>query len=203
MPRVVDRDEKRRRILHAAMAAFARKGIMKTKAIDIAQEAGVGKGTIYEYFRSKEEIFVAAFQLFFSNLNYNIERSLARTDDPVQKLKIIIEETMQGFLQDDGKFAELIMEFWAEGVRTKDPNMLGAIDLKKLYSDYRLFIAHVIEEGIRKGVFMSVDVMVTASLIIAALDGIGLQWIMDRNLFKSPVIAGQLFETLLEGIRKK
>ncbi len=203
MPRVVDRDEKRRRIVHAAMAAFARKGIMKTKAIDIAQEAGVGKGTIYEYFRSKEEIFVAAFQLFFSNLNYNIERSLAQTDDPVQKLKIIIEETMQGFLQDEGKFAELIMEFWAEGVRSKDPAMLGAIDLKKLYADYRVFIAGVIKEGIQKGAFISVDPEVTASLVIAAIDGIGLQWIMDRGLFDPHAIAAQLFETLLQGVRKK
>ncbi len=203
MPKVVDREAKRQMILNAAMRAFARKGVMKTKAIDIAEEAGVGKGTIYEYFRSKEEIFSAAFEFFFQTLNINIERSLAETDDPVQKLKIIIGETMRGFLQNDGKFAELIMEFWAEGVRTKDPAMLGSIDLKSLYAEYRKFISEVIEEGIKTGTFRKIDTQMVASVIIAALDGIGLQWIMDRQLFNPEKISELMFATLLEGIRKR
>jgi len=203
MPRVVDRDEKRRMIMQGAMQAFARKGVMKTKASDIATAAGVGKGTIYEYFRSKEEIFTAVFQFFFENLNITIDAALARTEDPLQKLRIIIGQSIDGFLQDDGKFAELIMEFWAEGVREKDPMMFGTIDLKKMYADYRGLIAGVIDEGIRKGAFKPMDPNMTASLVMAVLDGIGLQWIMDHDLFEINRLSDQIIETLLEGIRKK
>ncbi len=203
MPRIVDREQKRRSILQAAMRAFARKGVIGTKASDIASEAGVGKGTIYEYFRSKEEIFAAAFELFFENVHHNIEQALKKTDDPVAKLRIIVEESLNGFLQEDGKFAELIMEFWAAGVREKDPDVLSAIDLKGLYAVYRKFFAEIIDEGIRKEVFRPVDTFLTASLILAVLDGIGLQWIMDRDQFDTRRITDQTFEILLEGVRRK
>jgi AcrR family transcriptional regulator len=202
MPRVVDREEKRRIILRAAMTVFARKGIMKTRASDIAREAGVGKGTIYEYFRSKEEIFSASFEFYFENLSSNIQESLARTDDPEEKLRIIIEESLYGFLQDGGKFAGLIMEFWAEGVRKKEDAILGPAQLNAIYAEFRTFIAEVIRDGITRGVFEPVDAGKTASIIIAALDGIGLQWILDHRLFDLKIIAGQIHETLLKGIRK-
>lgn len=202
MPKVVDREEKRRIILRAAMTVFARKGVIKTRASDIAREAGVGKGTIYEYFRSKEAIFSAAFQFFFENLSGKILESLSRTDDPEEKLRIIIEESLYGLLQDDGKFAGLIMEFWAEGVRKKEEAILGPAELNAIYSEFRTFIAEVIRDGIAQGVFETVDPGMTASIIIAALDGIGLQWILDQRLFDLKIIAGQIHETLLKGIRK-
>ena len=202
MPRVVDKEAKKMQILQVAMKVFARKGVVKTKMIDIATEAGIGKGTIYEYFRRKEQIFSAAFEYFFENLSLHIERSLSKTDDPVRKLSIIIEESFNGFLADDGRYAELIMEFWAAGVRENDPVMLDAIDLKSMYAQYRNFFAGVISEGIQKKVFRAVNPEDTASMIIALLDGIGLQWIMDRSLFDPQELARQMCDILLNGIRK-
>ncbi|MDP6593244.1 MAG: helix-turn-helix domain-containing protein, partial [Candidatus Marinimicrobia bacterium] len=50
---------KRTQIIQAAIKVFARKGLERGKIADVAKEAGIGKGTVYEYFRSKEEIFSA------------------------------------------------------------------------------------------------------------------------------------------------
>ena len=61
-PKIIDKEAKKAEILQAAMQVFSRKGVAKTRMADIAVAAGIGKGTIYEYFRSKEEIFAAAFQ---------------------------------------------------------------------------------------------------------------------------------------------
>ena len=61
MARIVNKKEKREKILEAAISVFAKKGTAKTKTADIAEAAQIGKGTIYEYFQSKDEIIMAAF----------------------------------------------------------------------------------------------------------------------------------------------
>ena len=57
MPRIVDKKEKAARIGSAAIAVFRKRGYHATRMMDIAEAAGIGKGTLYEYFRNKDEIF--------------------------------------------------------------------------------------------------------------------------------------------------
>ena len=57
MPKRPTKVERRRRILEAARKVFARKGFAATRMIDVAEEASVGKGTLYEHFRGKEDLF--------------------------------------------------------------------------------------------------------------------------------------------------
>ena len=59
MPATVDKDAKRREIIRAAAAVFTRSGYHVAKMQDIATAAEIGKGTIYEYFSTKEELFLA------------------------------------------------------------------------------------------------------------------------------------------------
>ena len=54
MPKIVDKKKKREKILETAITVFAKRGIANTKITDIAEAAQVGKGTIYEYFHSKD-----------------------------------------------------------------------------------------------------------------------------------------------------
>ena len=93
MPRIVDKEAKKLQILHVAMRVFARKGVVKTKMIDIATEAGIGKGTIYEYFRSKDAIFVSAFTYFFETMQAELKQALASEHNPVRQLQILAEST--------------------------------------------------------------------------------------------------------------
>src|SRR3546814_8314834 len=59
MPKIVDKDAKRLSLIEAAAIVFAREGFARTKMAHIAAEAGVGKGTLYEYFASKNELFLS------------------------------------------------------------------------------------------------------------------------------------------------
>ena len=63
-PRIVDREEKARQIIHHASVVFARKGYNATKIDDVAASAGIGKGTVYEYFNSKQDLFLAVFDAY-------------------------------------------------------------------------------------------------------------------------------------------
>jgi len=201
MPKIVDKETKKLEILHVAMRVFARKGVVKTKMIDIATAAGIGKGTIYEYFSSKEDIFKSAFVFFFQNLENTIQQVLSETDDPVEQLRLLLETSVESILHGEEGFAEIMMDFWADGVRNKDRDVLDVIDLKGIYARYRKVIKEIIENGIRRRVFREVDSQMVAALIIGALDGIMLQWILDRKAMNIRRGSQVLLDTLITGIK--
>ena len=202
MPKIVNKNAKKLEILHAAMKVFAKKGIVKTKMIDVAHAAGVGKGTIYEYFRSKEEIFYTAYQYMFEDTEKAILENLKSTDDPVKQLEILVDTTLTSFLNDGGDFAEIMMDFWAEGVRLKDSGTLSVIDLNKIYSEYRIIISAILNDGIHRNIFRPLNAQAMAAVMIAALDGLALQWIMDRKSIDLQESAKVMLDSFLNGIKR-
>jgi AcrR family transcriptional regulator len=203
MPKIVDKDAKKLEILHAAMRVFAEKGVVKTKMIDIAIAAGVGKGTIYEYFRSKEEIFISSFTLFFKNMELMLDNVISQHDDPIEQLQLLVNTTTSEILHGEGEFAEIMMDFWAEGVRNKDQDVLALFDLKQIYAKYRKMIKTVFNNGIKKGMFKKMDTNALSSVFIGALDGIYLQWILDREAIDITKVSKVLLDSFIEGIRKR
>lgn len=203
MPKIVDKEAKKMEILHSAMQVFAKKGVVKTKMIDIATTAGVGKGTIYEYFRSKEEIFTSSYIYFFSMTKSMIEKGLSHEKDPIQQLKLILTISLDAFTHMGDEYANIMMDFWAEGIRTKNHDLLDTINLKGIYTEYRKLIKQILQKGIDQGVFKLIDIDTTASVMIGAFDGIMLQWIMDRKAIDLRKASAVLMDGFVEGIRKR
>ena len=203
MPKIVDKKAKKMEILHVAMQVFAQKGVVKTKMIDIATAAGIGKGTIYEYFSSKEDIFKTAFIFFFQSMDQTIRDALSKTNDPLQQLHLLVEKSFESMLHGGENFAEIMMDFWAEGVRNKDKEVLDTIDLKGVYSRYRKMIKGILDSGIKQGVFKEMDSKMVASVFIGTLDGIMLQWILDHKAINIRKGYQVLLESMIEGIKLK
>ena len=181
MPKIVDKEEKKARILEAAIKIFAKKGLSKTTISDIAAEANIGKGTVYEYFRSKDEVFSASFMYFMDKVEVIISKRLYRTHDPLEKLSAVF--TAWADILDSAyvDYMEIVLDFWAEGIRTKDEFV--TVDLMNYYLDFRKTIESLLDECISSQKIKPVDTKVVASLIIGGLDGLLLQWVMDRNVF--------------------
>jgi len=184
------------------MQVFAQKGVAKTKMIDIATTAGVGKGTIYEYFASKEDIFREAFNFVYSESELIIEEAINSTDDPEEKLRYIIEISLTSFIEKSNDFIGIMMEFWAEGVRNKNQDVLKIIDLEGLYGKMRQMINGILQEGIAQGKFRELDTISTASILIGSFDGLMLQWIMNPELIDFKGAVQTLLDLTLYGIRK-
>ncbi|GMQ80821.1 MAG: TetR/AcrR family transcriptional regulator [Rhodothermia bacterium] len=169
-----DPDLKKAQIAEAAIRVFAESGLAKAKMIEIAREANVGKGTIYEYFRSKDELVKYAVTLFLQTLNQQLDSELEREDDPMKKLEVIIHTTLESFWKvgHEGRF---MIDIWADGVRSG----VDYFDTPAMYAQYRALIGAVLDEGTRRGMFRKTDSLITASLIISLLDGMILQWALD------------------------
>jgi AcrR family transcriptional regulator len=203
MPKIVDKEAKKLEILHAAMHVFAKQGVEKAKMIDIAKTAGVGKGTIYEYFRSKEDIFTNAYKYFIRTMESMVQDALSKEEDPLKQLELIMTISLDVFMHIGEEFADIMMDFWAEGIRNKDREFLDNINLKGLYSNYRRMIQQILKVGIERGVFKPMDTKTTASVLIAAFDGVMLQWIMDRKAIDLRKIPAVLLDGFVEGIKKR
>lgn len=199
-PKIVDKEAKKQDILEAAINVFAQKGVAKTKMADVAKAAGIGKGTIYEYFNSKEDIFAESFRYFMLQVETAIARRLFRIYDPLEKLDAIIDGWVEVVQQTSTAFLAIMMDFWAEGVRHEDKT--AAFDLKEMYAESREMMIRIIEEGITKGTILPVNSTIAASILIGAMDGLMLQWILDHGLFEVDEAAEVLKKSFVEGLKR-
>ena len=201
-PKRVDKDEKKLGIIMAAMQIFSEKGVVKTKMADIAKAAGIGKGTIYEYFKNKDDIFINLFEMHFSQIEQEIALIMEKYNDPTDKLKQFVSLTVTSLLDEHSNFAEIVLDIWAEGIREHNENINRVFDLEKIYREYRNVIIQILQDGIDKGSFKAMDTSFTASWFIGALDGIMLQWLIQKDLFDIATLTDNIMSIFINGITK-
>ena len=202
MPRIVDKEQKKKEILQAAVLVFAEKGIQKSKMIDIARQAKIGKGTIYEYFESKEDVFKEAYLSHFKEIEERIFQIAQSEERALLKIKNLTKSILINFFSHNMDFAGIMMDFWAEGIRTKDKEILAVINLKEMYALFREVLISVLQQGIDEGTFREMDKNVVASAIIGSFDGLLLQWILDKDVFNLQTVVDEWLEVLINGIKK-
>ena len=137
-------EEKQDLIRQAAIRTFSRKGFYNTRAEEIAREAGIAVGTIYNYFASKEEILLSIFKTEFAQ-RMQVFRNLLASDLPIpDKIRQILENHFSR-LSEHGDLAQLLVQERfnpGAGFRTK---------LLDLYREMIGRIEELIQEGIKKG----------------------------------------------------
>jgi len=200
MPKIVDKKEKRGKILETAIAVFAKKGIANTKITDIAEAAQVGKGTIYEYFHSKDQIFIDAFFHVMKKTEDIFKNRIASKADPIEKLRSLFDAWKEVFSSEFKDYMEIVLDFWAEGIRKKDG--AATFSLKKIYDDNRRITKDILDEGVAKGKFKPMNTQIVASIILGAMDGEMVQWITDPHIFELEESFDTMFEIILNGIKK-
>src|SRR6187455_2658816 len=85
-----DRNDKRERILLAAERIFAQHGFFAARVSEIAKEAGVADGTIYLYFKSKDELLISLFESRMERFNEMLGRAVAAATRPTDRLHAVI-----------------------------------------------------------------------------------------------------------------
>jgi len=179
-PIIVDKENKKQEILQAAIKVFSRLGIPNTNMIDIAREAGIGKGTIYEYFRSKEEIINETFRKFTSSFNAVDLEALSLQQNSIDKLLFVIDGWIEILINASDEVRVLI-EFWADSTRLRSSDRLD--EITQLYRNLTDFLENIIQEGIDKHKIRKLDPKIFAALMASSLDGIILYWIINAEIF--------------------
>jgi AcrR family transcriptional regulator len=198
-PRPDLRDKKEREILEAAAAVFAEQGFRTTRVADVAERAGIGKGTVYEYFRSKEDLFLRLFDWY---TNEAFASMLGELQEPSSSAVDVLRrsgETLLASCQKMLPFYPLTMEFWSASTAPEFRERLVE-EFRELYRRFRGALAGAIRAGIEQGEMGShVNPDAVAAVLVSAYDGLFLQAWFDPSF--DPVASGRHFlEMLLKGM---
>ncbi|MEP6653358.1 MAG: TetR/AcrR family transcriptional regulator [Myxococcales bacterium] len=188
-------DDKRQRILDAAVQVFARKGFFASRVSDIATAAGIADGTVYLYFESKDDLLIKLFDEVMGEHIEAARQELARVDDAAARLRVIADHHL-GML---GRNPELAVVFQVElRQSTKFMELFTASWLKEYFD----LVEAAIEAGQQQGTIrQDLARKLATHAFFGALDAMVTSWVLSRNAFDLVELAGPVVELFLTGAR--
>ncbi len=189
--------DKREAILRAAIKVFAGKGYFNSKVADIAGEAGIADGTVYLYFKSKDEILHSIFDRAMAEFIAEGRRELAGIVDPSAKLHRIAELHLERL----GADRDLAVVFQVElRGSTKFMQEFSAAG----FAEYLDIIRKTIADGQESGVFRSdLKPIVCAKILYGALDEMVTNWILSKKSYQLAPMAGEVLKIFFGGVMQK
>src|SRR6266704_3987416 len=185
---------KRELILRAATRVFARNGYFNSKVADIARAADVADGTVYLYFKSKEEILHSIFDQNMAEAIASGRELIAKVSDPREKLRRIAKLHLERL----GADRDLAVVFQVElRGSTKFMQEFSAAG----FAEYLSLIRTTFEEGQRAGVFRKdLNAKVMAKILFGALDEMATNWIISKRRYQLEPMAGLVMDVFLNGV---
>jgi TetR/AcrR family fatty acid metabolism transcriptional regulator len=189
------REDKRQRIIDAAVEVFADKGFFGAKVAEIADAAGVADGTIYLYFKSKDDILVSLFREKMNEILHRFLTMLAETDDPEEQLRRYISEHLE-LVQAQPKLMQVLT------VELRQSATFMKEHTPQAFGRYLAVLAGVIERGQAAGVFRrGIDAGLLGRAIFGAIDEISLSWVLGGpGAARTGNESAQLADLLLRGL---
>ena len=187
--------DKREAILRAAITVFARCGYFNSKVADIAREAGVADGTVYLYFKSKEDILHSIFDRSVDEALGAAKERVEQLSDPREKLRQIAHMHLERL----GADRDLAVVFQVElRGSTKFMEEFSAAG----FAEYLSLIRTTFEEGQRAGMFRAdLNARVVAKVLFGALDEMATNWILSKRRYKLAPMADEVLDIFLNGVK--
>ena len=169
------RADKRTLITDAAVEVFAEKGFNQARVADVARKAGVADGTIYLYFKNKEDLLLSIFEQKMDELLAGLGEALAKTDDPVERIRDFARFHFRQ-VRENRTAAEVLQ------VELRLSNkFLKEYRPEKLWAYLGVF-GQIVREGQARGVFRpDVDPFIGMWAFFGSLDELAMQWVLSRK----------------------
>ena len=196
-----DTTDKRQRIVEAACLVFALKGYTGASVADIAVQASIGKGTVYEYFNSKEDLFFAVFEWFIQRTGRQASVSIAALGGSASERLLALSDAIMGMWDEIKDAFTLTMEFWAASASSQMQDRFKAA-FRNLYKEFREVIMALIQDGIERGEFRAdFRPESVAAALVGTWDALFLQaWFEDN--FDPVTVAREFLVIIIRGLSK-
>ena len=188
--------DKREAILRAAIKVFAGKGYFSSKVADVASEAGIADGTVYLYFKSKEEILHSIFDRAMEEFISEGKREIAEIEEADRKLRRIAELHLEKL----GADRDLAIVFQVE--------LRGSVKFMEEFSaagfaEYLGIIHQTLEDGQRSGIFRKdLNATVCSKILFGALDEMVTNWILSKKPYALAPLADEVLKVFFGGVLK-
>ncbi len=192
-----ERGGKRDLILRAAIDTFAARGFFNAQVADVAKSAGIAAGTVYLYFRSKDDLLISIFERTMSEAIAEGRENVARMDDPIERLRRIARVHLERL----GRDRQLAVVFQIElRQSTKFMQRFSTTHLR----EYLGIIRDVIADGQAKRVFKRrINPTLAAKIFFGALDEMATNWILSRRKYALASETDSIVDLFVGGLAER
>ncbi|HEY2932603.1 MAG TPA: TetR/AcrR family transcriptional regulator [Acidobacteriota bacterium] len=186
--------EKYDTILKASIKVFARRGFFNSTVADVARQAGVADGTVYLYFKNKDDILVSIFNHVMDEVMDCINRELSQLKDPVARLRKIIKMHLE-LMENDADLAVVFQVELRHSIKFMEQFSATRV------AEYLRVIRSVIEAGQKNGTIRrDVDSSIASKVLFGALDEMTTNWMLSKKKYPLASTADAIFQTFFRGI---
>lgn len=186
--------DKPQQIIDAAVRVFARNGFYNSRVSDIAREAGIASGTIYLYFRTKDEILVTLFREKMAAFVAALRTEIGRERDPEAKIRRLVRRHFE-VLEASPDMAEVVQVELRQGQKFFRGASAHEI------SAYFELIGSVLREGVAAGVFRhDLPVKIATKMLFGALDQMTTSWVLGKRGYRLADAAEPVANIFLKGV---
>jgi TetR/AcrR family transcriptional regulator len=189
----------REEILSAAEKVFAAKGFFPTTMSDIAREAEFGTGSLYKYFKSKEELYFTLIDEKVEEINRLVKAELSQKTSAVERIKKVLELQFEFFERNRDFFRIYISERNRFEWTVKDE--LGKGLHEKMVA-YITILAEVMRQGIEGGEFRSMNPTDLAHALVGIVNSFVFEWMISRELYPLISKLDTALEIFFGGVRQ-
>lgn len=187
--------ERKDQIVRATVDCITKHGYHNFSMQDVARTAGVSKGIIHYYFLNKDDLMMSVLDKVAGDIEHIIAADMESITNPIEKVKVFIAVAFD-VVRSTKEYYQVNMDFWTQINQKKEVRQV----ISRHYAQFRDSCAKVIEEGVKQGVFKQVHPHHYASIIIATIDGISLQWLFDETVYDYAEIVKTASQTLLDSL---
>ncbi len=189
-----EKNNKYHRILEAAVKIFARNGFRQSTVAQIAKEAGVADGTIYLYFKNKDDILVQFFHYKTRLVFDSFRAEVGKAQTGIAKLHNLIRRHLEEFQRD----RDMAIVYQVE---THQSSRLAEVQIKEMSKLYFDLISEIVEQGQEEGfIRREIYLGLVKRLIIGAVDEVINTWIHSGGNYDLVSMADPLVDLFIRGI---
>lgn len=186
--------DKYRTIIEAAIKVIADNGFHNSQVSKIAREAGVADGTIYLYFKNKEDILISLFKVKMGEFTAVARSELDKTPDPFEQLAKLISLHLTR-LEEDRNLA-MVLQIQ---LRQSDVSIRKAI--APPLKDYFKLIEEIVSRGQSMGVFRNdLNIKVTRQIIFGAIDEVATSWVLSSKNYSLTAQIEPIYKMLAQAL---
>jgi len=190
-------NNKYRKIISAATRVFAKNGFYKAKVSEIAKEAGIADGTIYIYFKHKDDILITLFEEQMREVLDNMKKQISLESDPLKKIQRFALIHLQ-LIEDNKDMAEIIQ------IELRQSSKFMKNYHNEKFIQYLDLIGDIIQEGKEKGLIRS-DIIpgIGKRAFFGALDEMSRFWVLSkRRKYDIETAAKHISNYFINGIKR-
>ncbi|MFJ7934952.1 TetR/AcrR family transcriptional regulator [Sporosarcina sp. NPDC096371] len=186
---------KYKQIVDAAVIVIAENGFHQAQVSKIAKEAGVADGTIYLYFKNKEDILISVFREKMAIFVENVEAILKKDIDTSEKLFRMIDNHFR-VLHEDRQLAIVTQ------LELRQSNKELRIRINEVLKEYLVLLDAILKEGIDGGVLdADLDIRLARQMVFGTIDETITSWVMNDQKYDLLKLSSEVHRLIMNGMK--